>query len=142
MPFSMQSGGTLGGTLGTDVTAPFRIEIVVHETSNRRGIFEAWIGRRLVCRSREPLLATARILLAQGVPPDTRLEMRHRGSTHIALAGRIGRLARLTVAEDAKRGPSFRQWKPAPYGRGRSPMRFSDAPLPDIGSDRKTDPEG
>ena len=75
---------------------------------------------RKFCVSREPLLAAARILLAEGWPPDALIVMRHAGADHDALRARLGVAARLTVGEARNGCPTFRSWK-APPGMGRRP---------------------
>jgi len=87
----------------------------------KRGpLFEGYIGDRLVVSgTTQPLLDAARVLLAEGTDPQTRLAMRHQGASHDALAGKIGDLAKLTVHE-TERGILFRRWEPSPSGRGVS----------------------
>jgi hypothetical protein len=55
-----------------------------------------------------PLCSSARVLLSEGVPSDTCLQMRHEGSETIALKSTVGAAARLTVKEDGGNGtPRF-----------------------------------
>lgn len=63
---------------------------------------------------REPLFQSARALLFdKGIPASDRLQMRHDGSSIIAMSGQIGRLAEVTVQDGNKAGdPSFRRWSP------------------------------
>jgi hypothetical protein len=79
-----------------------------------RGRFEVRLGDRVILKSsRQPLLDAARVFLAEGVPPDTRIAMRHAGSDHDALSSTIGKAAGLTVAErDRGNGPYFEPWQP------------------------------
>jgi len=61
--------------------------------------FDAFMGDRWLCRSWTPFLAGARVLAADGVPPETPLLMRHVGSDTIALISTVGAAAALTVRE-------------------------------------------
>jgi len=66
------------------------IEIVVSPLGHGR--FEARLEGRVLCAStRQPLLDAARFLFGEGVPPDTRIAMRHEGSPHIALRSTVAR---------------------------------------------------
>jgi hypothetical protein len=78
------------------------IGIEVWETEKRHGKFVAALpdGTVLVKSTRQPLLDTARVLIAEVHDPDTRLEMRHRGSATLSMFGQIGELAKLTVREN------------------------------------------
>jgi hypothetical protein len=71
-------------------------QIVVKEFK-RRGRFDMYLDGRYLGRSTTPLLTAARILLAEGVPPETPLEMRHQGSTTISPRSTIGVAAKLEV---------------------------------------------
>jgi hypothetical protein len=61
--------------------------------------FDAFLGAKHLCRSWTPLLAGARVLLADGVAPNTVLHMRHTGSDMVALSSTVGAAAGLTVHE-------------------------------------------
>ena len=100
--------------------------IVVNEcdlTKGFAGRFEARLDGRLLCRSRQPLLDAARILLAEGCDPDERIVMRHAGSTVDALSAKVGVAAGLTVSE-SHGPPRFVRWQPF--------HRFQDAPAPGL----------
>ena len=87
-----------------------------------RGQFEARLeGRVLVGSTTEPLLAAARVLLAEGAPPDTPIAMRHAGSEHDALRATVGRAARLTVEAGKDGCPRFARWRKAVGDAGNSP---------------------
>src|SRR5262249_22232057 len=79
----------------TDLTR----QIVVKEFK-RRGRFDMYLDGRYLGRSTTPLLTAARILLAEGLPPETAIEMRHEGSTTISLRSTIGSAAKLGVSGD------------------------------------------
>jgi hypothetical protein len=61
--------------------------------------------------SRQPMLDAARVLLALGVDPNTKLGMRHEGSAHIALTTTVGHAAGLMVDKTRFR-PAFRPYRP------------------------------
>jgi hypothetical protein len=73
----------------------------------------------MLCRSRQPLLDTARELLAVGYASDEVLQMRHAGSDVVAISATIGAAARLTV-EGGPYGPVFRPYRPHPKAIARS----------------------
>ena len=65
-----------------------------------------------------PLCGGARVLLAEGVPPETPVQMRHAGSATIALRSTVGRAASLTVNEETGDGkPRFAKWRPIDRSR-------------------------
>jgi len=59
--------------------------------------FQATLDGRMLCRSRQPLLASARVLLAEGAAPETVIGMRRLGCTAIDMTGILGACAKLTV---------------------------------------------
>lgn len=76
-----------------------------------RGRFAAYLCGRLLCRSRTPLLAAARILQAMGVSDDTLLTMTHEHSATVALRSTIGRAAGLRIRE-IRGTPRLVPWRP------------------------------
>jgi len=106
--------------------------IVIEETSQRRGKFSAHLldGRKLLSSSRQPLLDAARVLLAQGIPPETPLAMQHKGSATIAMTSTVGEAAKLTVEQEPG-GPRFRKWRPFPASRSVRTGDESDEGLVD-----------
>ena len=106
--------------------------IVIEETSQWRGKFSAHLldGRKLLSSSRQPLLDAARVLLAQGIPPETPLAMQHKGSAIIAMTSTVGEAAKLTVEEEPG-GPRFRKWRPFPASRSVRTGDESDEGLVD-----------
>ena len=106
--------------------------IVIEETSQRRGKFSAHLldGRKLLSSNRQPLLDAARVLLAQGIPPETPLAMQHKGSATIAMTSTVGEAAKLTVEEEPG-GPRFRKWRPFPASRSVRTGDESDEGLVD-----------
>ena len=80
------------------------ITIIVSPTGSA-GMFTALVnGKVIVTASREPLCATARVLLAEGIETSISIAMKHAGSSTIALRAKIGTAAKLTV--DGTMGPS------------------------------------
>jgi hypothetical protein len=66
----------------------------------------------VLCVSDTPLLTAARVLLRAGrADPDDVLVMRHAGSRAVALKGRVGLVASLTI-EETRFGPKRRICKP------------------------------
>ena len=98
------------------MTRPLRI--VIEETSQRRGKFSAHLpdGCKPLSSSRQPLLDAARVLLAEGIPPETPIAMQHKGSATIAMTSTVGEAAKLTVKEKPN-GPKFEKWEPFPAVR-------------------------
>ena len=87
------------------------LTVSVANYGNRGPLFAAHLGDRLiVASSTQPLLDSARVLLREGVDPETKLVMRHKGSDTDALSGRVGELAMLTVWETAE-GPRLGRWR-------------------------------
>lgn len=107
------------------LTVPGTITITVRPLG--RGRFEASGGKFVILKSsRQPLLDAARIYLAAGVPPDTRITMRHVGVDHDALSSTVGKAARLTVKDTPTEGPVLTTWQPYDSGhsrKGPSPVR-------------------
>ena len=106
------------------------IIITVRPSPRRAGssvaLFDAWLGKKHLCRSATPLLTAARVLLAEGTSPDTELAMRHEGSDMIALRATVGGAAAL-CAEEGDRLPSFRSFKLFNRRRdGRKPQGISE----------------
>lgn len=107
------------------------IEIVVKEIGakpcrhwgNTENMFEARVEGELLCRSRTPFLSAARKLQRRGVPDDTLIEMRHEGSSMVAMRATVGLAAGLTVREDndGKMPPRFKPYKAFPIGAVRHP---------------------
>ncbi|MHC2021457.1 hypothetical protein [Methylobacterium sp. CM6247] len=68
-------------------------------------------GRHLVT-ARTPLLAAARVLLAEGADPDTPISMSWAGSKTVSMRSTVGRAASLAIAED-DRGIRLVGYRPA-----------------------------
>jgi hypothetical protein len=61
----------------------------------------------VVERSTTLFCDAARVLLAEGVDPVTKLVMRHEGSSHDALRSTVGVAAKLTVTDGTTGKPVF-----------------------------------
>jgi hypothetical protein len=69
--------------------------------STRGQLFHGRVADRFLGkRSTTPFCDGARVLLAEGIDPDTKLVMRHDGSSADALRSTVGAAAGLTVADD------------------------------------------
>jgi hypothetical protein len=102
------------------------IPLTIAPRHGHPGLFDARVGDRMICSSRQPLLDSARLLLAEGVAPDTRIEMRHAGADHIALQAKLGEAAKLRVVEGNRETVRFTRWSafksfalPTRSGKGR-----------------------
>jgi len=92
------------------VASPPAIIIRVKHTG--RGLFDAFddTKRLLVRSSRTPFFDSARVLLAEGVNPDTHLAMLMNGTP--SLSSTVGHAAALTVSEGATYGPRIAKFRP------------------------------
>jgi len=101
--------------------------------STRGQLFDGKVdGRFVVKRSPTPFCAAARVLLAEGLDPATKLVMRHEGSTHDALRSTVGAAAKITVADSSTGKPVFVPWVDLreTYGstaRSGPPMRETES---------------
>src|SRR5437588_392179 len=86
------------------------IRLTVRPRRDRPGVFDAHVGDRLICSSRQPLLDAARVLLAQGIVPDSIIEMRHAGADHVALRAKVMAATRLRVREGDRDIARFARW--------------------------------
>ena len=78
----------------------------------RRGRFAASVGQRVLCECTTPLLTSARILQAEGIPGNTPITMTHEGSTIISMRSTVRKAARLIVVETDDEGPKFKRYRP------------------------------
>jgi hypothetical protein len=82
--------------------------MIVIEEYKRHGRFDAYLeDGRWLCRSTTPLLDASRKLLAEGLPPETPIAMRHKNSTTISLRSIIGAAAKLRVGTSRYGRPIF-----------------------------------
>lgn len=101
-----------------DPAAPVRaapiLELVLTPIKTRPGHYAISLDGRCLVRSREPFFSAARVLEAEGVPPDTILTTRHAGSTVTATRSTVGEAAKWTIEESDDRGLRLRKWRPYP----------------------------
>jgi hypothetical protein len=115
--------------------------------STRGQLFDGKVdGRIVVKRSTTPFCAAARVLLAEGVDPATKLVMRHEGSPHDALRSTVGVAAKLTVADSSTGKPVFVPWVDlretwSPAARSGPPMREMDSPAVEVPETPELAPE-
>jgi hypothetical protein len=92
------------------------LEITVRPVGQRNGRytpgFQAFHGQRLICESRTPLLSASRVLLTEGVNPETPITMNHQGSDVVSMRSTVGIAAGLTVIEKDSEAPRFAQYRP------------------------------
>jgi hypothetical protein len=109
------------------------VRLVVVSPNGAPGHFDAVCGNEvLVTNSRTPFLDAARVLQFRGVDSNSWLIGRHAESDVDAVRGKVGILARLTVAEGDRDVPRFRAWKPMRLREGSAPVASagdSDVPV-------------
>jgi hypothetical protein len=87
------------------------METVIIEVSPKGAArWEAWLGERLLGTYKEPFCSAARVLLSEGMDPQTPLAMRHRVADIVSLRSLVGVAADLMVAE-GDRPPHFRKYE-------------------------------
>jgi len=114
--FRREDPGVLGGTDGGYDFLPIVLR-VRPSVDGRTGLkvaarFDGFIGdREVVTRSRTPLCAAARVLIGEGVSPELWIEMRHDGSSVVALRATVGTAAKLTVKDRDNGRPGFARYR-------------------------------
>jgi hypothetical protein len=89
------------------------IEIVVK--AKGRGRFQGYVNGEPIGRpTGQPFYHGARMLVAQGIDPDTELTMRHEKSEIVSMRSTVGRAAKLAVSENENHGPRIVKYKPRP----------------------------
>ena len=83
----------------------------------------------VVVRSRTPVFALCRALLAAGANPNSRLEC-FRGSVLALTVKSVGIGAKLTIRETVTDGPRVVRWKPLQDRDVFAPVRQNDDPAP------------
>jgi hypothetical protein len=109
------------------------IEVSPSARNPSRFVARETVGGRVLGTFSAPLCGSARVLLAEGLAPDTAIEMRHSGSKTIALRTKLGVAASLTIVEETSTGVRrFAQWKPyAPAEQAQEAAAWSaQPPLP------------
>ncbi|WP_454683388.1 hypothetical protein [Ancylobacter moscoviensis] len=89
---------------------PSPIEIVIRPKGIDR--YLALIEGEAVVTSRQPLFASARVLLERGVDPHTVITMRHEGSATVSMRSTVGRAAGWRVEEPDRGGIRLRRHVP------------------------------
>jgi hypothetical protein len=126
-PYARARTGKPGARVSSPVSPPNRLRcgrcgsigsvigISVVEVAGR-GVFNATRnsdGMVLAENSRQPVLDSARALIALGGDPNALLSMRHAGSETESLRAPIGKAAKLTVADNRYGTPKFRRYVPS-----------------------------
>jgi hypothetical protein len=110
---------------------PMTAQIELRPVPRRPGVFDAYLDGRRLTRSRQPLLAAARVLRGEDWLSNTIIECRHVGSDVTALRASLGAAARLTINERHAYGLCRRLWRQHPRAAstplhggpaGRSPV--------------------
>ena len=99
------------------------IQLTISPRCGKPGVFDAHICDRLICSSRQPLLDAARILLDEGIAPETKIEMHHAGADHVALRAKVVMAAKLRVLEGTRDTVRFARW--SAFESFNSPTRVS-----------------
>jgi hypothetical protein len=106
------------------------------EPANRRGLFVARVAAdfRFLCKSRQPFVDSARVLLQEGIDPETILISRLAGQDHNSLRSKVGLAAKVTV--DEHNGTVFAKYKPLSHSavplRKRSAPAMATAVAPEV----------
>ena len=103
------------------------------EGKRLHGRFVATLAGRQLCTSREPLLAASRILLAEGVDPETPIAARHAGADFDAMMSTVGAAAGLTVSEGNTRSATLVPYKAFSRADVEARVRFDERPALDTG---------
>jgi len=105
--------------------------MIVVQEHKRRGLFDAYLDGRWLCRSHAPLLSAARVLLAEGIPPENPIMMRHQGSETISLRSTVGGAAALDVESSKWGRPVFTRHKKSTGEAATVPpaLMAEDAPV-------------
>jgi hypothetical protein len=106
-----------------------KLTTVIHihvRPAARAGLYVASLGDRDLCTSRQPFLDAARVLLGEGLDPETVVVMRWVETGTESLTATVGVAAKLTVWQPDKGRPYFAEWKPRHSSVVASPMRAID----------------
>lgn len=120
--------------------APIRITLELTATGRWRALW----GQKLLVTSREPFYSAARVLMAEGLDPETVLEAQHKGSPIVAMRATLAAAARYTVEESSRDGCRLVPWTEERHGqrlaRQRSEYRASAADQPAGGTSEPESP--
>ena len=122
------------------LAATWPLTLILRPAFNRHGArlhgkFVVTLDGRQLCISRQPLLDAARILLTEGVSPETPIATRHAGAGFDAMTSTVGAAAKWTVKENEIQSPHFVRWEAFPTSRVRPFLRQNERPIPDPVSD-------
>ena len=92
----------------------------------RHGLFFVDLDGRQLCVSRQPLLDGSRILLVEGVSPETPIDSRHAGADFDAMNVAAG----LTYSEGNARSATFARYKAFSRADIEPSLRFGERPAP------------
>jgi hypothetical protein len=94
--------------------APLTVALELAPVSGRPSYYRATdaAGRVVVRASRQPLLDAARALAAAGMPPETVVIARYRGSAIVAMCATTAEAVPWTIEESDRGGLRIRRWKP------------------------------
>jgi hypothetical protein len=93
------------------------IVVSTHSLTSRGYRYAARLNGRLLCISRTPFLSAARVLLDEGVDPETVLTSTREGSDTVSLRSTLGEAAKWTVLENERHGPKRVRYSPPPARR-------------------------
>ncbi len=118
------------------LSANWPLTLILRPAFNRHaarlhGKFVVTLNGRQLCISRQPLLDAARILLTEGVSPDTPIAARHAGACFDALTSTVGAAAKWAVRENETEGPRFVRWKAFSCDAVEALARFDARLVPD-----------
>ena len=106
------------------------VRLVTIAPAGNPGHFSAEVaGEKIVTSSRTPFCDAARVLLDRRADSNSWLILRHAGSDTDCLRGKVGVIAKITVAEGDRDAPRFRPWRPFLSRRGSPPMHSNGSSL-------------
>ena len=110
------------------------LRVILRPAFNRHGArlhgkFVVTLDGRQLCISRQPLLDAARVLLADGVDPETPIATRHAGADFDAMTSTVGTAAKWTVKENETQSPHFVRWEAFPASRVGPSLRQNERPV-------------
>jgi hypothetical protein len=94
------------------------ITLIPANVASKGQLYAAVLDGRKLCSSRQPFYEAARVLLGEGVDPETVLEATHQGSSIVAMRSTVGEAARWTVSESADGRTRKVLWEAFSGGRG------------------------
>jgi hypothetical protein len=111
------------------------LRVILCLTFNRHGErlhgkFVVTLDGRKLCIFRQPLL-DARVLITEGVPPETPIATRHAGADFDAMTSTVETAAKWTVKENEIQSPHFVHWEAFPASQVQLSMRQNERPVHD-----------